>query len=682
MHFAVILLALICDIAALKGSDTKLYRAGERFSVTGHVISSNPQSRKQLFWSKPHSFMFYMTNNMVHARGDVLYRLDGHLFLWGGWKRQIVAERLAPVETNMPPVPLESTTARVAGGLENSRLVRLAGTIVRVAEDEADLKYCWLTLKNEEGSVAVACLKQHIQIASLTPLIGAKVRIVGVPTRSATWRSLLPPTLMLSAVHPIDVLEPAETDPEKLPKFISPQTIGRQRISGTVIANAKDGFYVRFLPNNQGMRLALVRPAAGQAVPAIGESVVVAGFASLYGYHIQFDESLLKIARQPSHPGGERDGRNAIAESLSIPDLFTDKSGNAKIDANRHGSLVSIVGTVRDMPPLSAEGRRLVVEDGGHRVGIETELIDIPEWVEIGSVIEATGILAVEYEEGGSAYDLPRFRRFSLLPRDRSDFRLIHRAPLWTPQRLCIVIIALLVVILWIGIWNRALRRLAEKRGEELYRERIAHKAAELKVAERTRLAVEIHDSISQTLTGIALQLENGADEAVVRQMLASCRHELKSCLWDLRSRTFEEKDMTEAVRRAIGPNAGSAKVDVRFNVPRSDLSETTTHAILRIVRELVVNAVRHGRATEVKVAGECHNGTISFSVRDNGAGFDPSSAAGPATGHFGLQGIRERIAEFRGSMAIDTAPGQGTRISVILNLATPSTTANPSRKS
>ena len=681
MHFASILFAIICDIAALKSSDTELYRAGERFSLTGHVISAHQKTRKHIFWSNSYSLMFKMSDNTVHPREDVLYRLDGHLLLWKGWKRRVVVEHLVPVATNVPPIPVESTIIRVTGGLENSRLVRLAGTIVRVAEDESDIQYCWFTLKNEEGIVAIVCLKRFTPIATLAPLIGAKVKIVGVPMATTTWRSMLPPMLTLSTINPIDIIEPAETDPEKLPKFTSSQIVGRQRINGTVIVKAKEGFYVRFKPDNKRMQIALVRPAVGQMMPAIGESVIVAGFASLCGYHLQFDEAILKTAQQNSSAGSESEDQNAVVKSLPIPKLFTDESGNAKIDMNRHGSLVSIIGTVRDTPPLSAEGRRLVVEDGGYRVGIETELIDLPEWAENGSVVEATGILTVEYEQGASTYDLPHFRRFTLLPRDHNDFRLIRRAPLWTPQRLCIVIIVLLIAILWIVIWNRALRRLTEKRSEELYRERIAHKAAELKVAERTRLAVEIHDSLSQTLTGIALQFENGANETVVRQMLASCRHELKSCLWDLRSRTFEEKDMTEAIRRAIGPNAGNAKVDVRFNVPRCNLSETTTHAILRIVRELVVNAVRHGKATAVKVAGECHNETISFSVQDNGNGFDPSNAAGPTTGHFGLQGIRERIAGFRGNMTIDTAPGHGTRISIILNLTAPSATTNPSHK-
>ena len=687
MHFVCIFFAVICDIAAIQNGDKELYRSGEAFSVTGHVISVNTQSGNATFWNKPHSFVFRMSPDATNAQQDVLYRLDGHLELWKDRRKRVLAERLVPVETNVLPVPVESTAARIAGDLDRYCLVRIEGIAVKVAEDETDSRFCWLTLKSPEGTVATACLKQYHPLDALMPTVGAKVRLVGVLQESGTWRSYLPPLLVLSSHNPIEIVEHAEKDPEKLPKFTSPQVIGRQRTEGTVVVHTKDGFYMRFLPNRQGKRVALVHPAAGVCVPAIGESVVAAGFAALDGYHLRFDEAIIGPAKKHVTANRDSDEDDQQVAAESIPRLFTDESGHDKIAASKHGRLVRITGTVRDLPPASAEGRRIVIEDGGYRIGVDAELIsaNLPDWIENDAVIEATGMLVVEYEPSVSAYALPRFRRFTILPRTVDDIRLVRRAPWWTPRRLLMVILALLGVIVWFAIWNRALKRLSVKRGEELYRERIAHKAAELKVEERTRLAVEIHDSISQTLTGIALQFDTGADEAVVRQMLASCRHELKSCLWDLRSRTFEEKDMTEAVKRAIGPHAGSAKVDVRFNVPRSDLSETTTHAILRIVRELVVNAVRHGKATEVKIAGESHDGMISFSVRDNGTGFDPMNISGPSTGHFGLQGIRERIAAFKGEMTINTSPGKGTKISIVLKVPEPSaqsTSSLPSRPS
>ena len=679
MHFACLFFAVICDIAVLQNGDKELYRSGEAFSVTGHVISANPKTRHITFWNYPNSIKFQGTTDMLRASRNIRYRLDGHLSLWKGWKKQILAERLTPVETNALPTPVDCSTSRITNERNRKFVARIHGTIVKAAADETDPNYNWLSLKDKDGTISAFCPKRTLPIDSLTPLIGAVVRLSGVTYESVTWRSHLPYALSLVDKSEIEIVTPAETNPLKLPKFTSLQVIGRQRIEGIVVAHAKAGFYMHFLQNGQGARVALVHPAAGVSVPAIGESVIVAGFAALDGYHLRFDEAIIQAALKTVPAKSDLDERDQPVAAVPIPRLFTDESGHDKIAANKHGTLVRVTGTVRDLPPASAEGRRIVIEDGGYRVGVDAELIsaNLPDWIENDAVIEATGMLVVEYEPSVSAYALPRFRRFTILPRTVDDIRLVRRSPWWTPRRLLMVILALLGIIVWISIWNRALKRLSEKRGEELYRERIAHAAAELKVEERTRLAVEIHDSISQTLTGIALQFDNGADEAIVRQMLASCRHELKSCLWDLRSRTFEEKDMTEAVKRAIGPNAGNAKVDVRFNVPRSDLSETTTHAILRIVRELVVNAVRHGKATEMKIAGESHDGMISFSVRDNGIGFDPANIAGPSTGHFGLQGIRERIAAFKGEMTINASPGTGTKVSIALKVQGPS--AHPS---
>ena len=124
---------------------------------------------------------------------------------------------------------------------------------------------------------------------------------------------------------------------------------------------------------------------------------------------------------------------------------------------------------------------------------------------------------------------------------------------------------------------------------------------------------------------------------------------------------------MTEAVTRTITPHLNGCAATVRFNVPRERLSESLTHTILRIVRELVVNAIRHGQARHVKIAGEMHGNTVSFSVADDGTGFTPETAPGPEQGHFGLLGIRERIEDFDGNLKIASAPGQGAKFTVTL---------------
>jgi signal transduction histidine kinase len=251
------------------------------------------------------------------------------------------------------------------------------------------------------------------------------------------------------------------------------------------------------------------------------------------------------------------------------------------------------------------------------------------------------------------------------------------RVPWWTTGRLVAVIVSLVGLLVVLFILTVVLKTLSDRRGQQLYEEKVAHVRTEAKVEERTRLAIELHDAISQTLTGVALQIDsadmvnNGGNGQLgkflntARWMLGSCRRELQDCLWDLRSRTFVETDMTEAVNLTIAPHRGSVTTSVRFNVPRDLLSESTAHSILRMVRELVVNAIRHGKATHVWIAGECSGGCISFSVRDNGCGFDPASTPGPRDGHFGLQGIRERVRAAKGTINIESTPSKGAKITI-----------------
>jgi signal transduction histidine kinase len=251
--------------------------------------------------------------------------------------------------------------------------------------------------------------------------------------------------------------------------------------------------------------------------------------------------------------------------------------------------------------------------------------------------------------------------------------------PVLTVKILTTIVIQLLLVIGLVSLAWVVLKSRYDRRGRQLFDERVAHVRAQTKTEERTHLAAELHDAVSQSLTGIALQIDSasivnrGDNPALTkclvsaRQMLALCRRELRDCLWDLRSRTFDEKDMTEAVSRAIAPHSGNIKATVRFNVPRGLLSESKVHCILSIARELVVNSVRHGKATKLWIAGECSNGRISFSVRDNGCGFDVSAAPGPDDGHFGLRGVCERVRAAKGTIKIESAPGSGTKTTITL---------------
>ena len=109
----------------------------------------------------------------------------------------------------------------------------------------------------------------------------------------------------------------------------------------------------------------------------------------------------------------------------------------------------------------------------------------------------------------------------------------------------------------------------------------------------------------------------------------------------------------------------GGVMLQIRFNIPREKLSDNTVHALMRIVRELTTNAVRHGAAKTIRIAGALDNGILSFSVTDNGKGFDPENRPGLAEGHFGLQGVEERVEELGGEMKISSKIGKGTRVKI-----------------
>ena len=375
-----------------------------------------------------------------------------------------------------------------------------------------------------------------------------------------------------------------------------------------------------------------------------------------------------------------------------MPEEYIQADGTTpqQTQAAFHGRMVIVTGIVRGLPQSEGD-RRLILECEGNLLPIDfSSCPDAISGLAIGCKVEVHGVWVMVADNWRPNSVFPKVKGAFVVVNAPDDLRVLARPSWWTPGRLAVVIIVLVLTLVVILVWNRMLKVLSERRGRALCNEQMSSAISELKVEERTRLAVELHDSISQVLTGIALQIDaaigSGIDEktkpggflATARSMLASCRHELRCCIWDLRTRTFEEKGLPDAIRQTLAPHIGNIPLLIRFSIPRAILSESLTHDMLRIIRELAVNAVRHGKASQIKVFGECQGNLVRFCVKDNGCGFDPATSPGPAQGHFGLSGIRERVERRNGEMRIEsngracrpaTADGKGTSVTVSLRI-------------
>ena len=597
----------------------------------------------------------------------------------GGTGLFVEALSIKTLSHGQPETPITVTPVTLARSNHDLRPVRLTGTIIDAFRDEVDPLWNILILEADGTRATVWLLDPGKTQRELNALVEAVVSVDGIslPYHSGS-RRYLGSWIQASSINSIHILTPAPADPFSAPELtthnaplasdLSPQFPRRSRLSGTVVATWGGRRIFLKAPNENPIEVRLNRECT---LPPIGVHITVSGFVRSNIFYTRLSNALLRI------DDGSPDTETEKPPIITPRQVLFDINGEKRIQSSFNGKIVRVRGNVRDVSVAGKNEHRIIMSSEGITVPVIVGPgIPIPE---VGSEMEVAGACLITSEENGDNDDFVRLEGMSVIVRDKDDIIVLRKPTWWTTRRLLAVIGALILIIVIILAWNLSLRALAEKRGRKLFREQAARLQANMKVEERTRLAVELHDSLSQTLTGIALLVDSAtrANEGgsalvhrfldTVRQMLASCRRELQGCLWDLRSRTFEEKDMSEAVMRTISPNVGDAKLSVRFNVPRLLLSETAMHSVLRIVRELVVNAVRHGRATKVNVAGEYHGGTIRFSVRDNGCGFDASSAEGPSQGHFGLQGIRERLNDFNGRMDIESAPGHGTKAVVTM---------------
>jgi signal transduction histidine kinase len=184
------------------------------------------------------------------------------------------------------------------------------------------------------------------------------------------------------------------------------------------------------------------------------------------------------------------------------------------------------------------------------------------------------------------------------------------------------------------------------------------HRLADVAVLEdRRRIARDLHDGLAQELAFIAAETSGPAGKAAERAL-----DESRRAIAALTRRVDEPLDV--ALVQAAEEVAYRVGTQVRFEGARvADVPGETREALIRIVREAVTNAARHGGAERVQIELANGNG-LRLLIADDGSGFTPG---GPRPGGFGLVSMRERAEALGGSFRLASAPGRGTEIEVVL---------------
>ena len=613
------------------------------------------------------------------AAGDVVH-LSGvtddtiHGIVYAGCRSLRITAKRKPI----PPAKISARDLLL--GSFDCRPVNITGFIRDAFRDEIDPRVVFLVLVSGGETIYTALTTEENDHTTFGRFVGAEVSVSGLcrPSAHGTRRQI-GRFLKVDDADDIRVITPPAEDPFDVPDIRIPSqlraqemaAIGRRRTTGHVIAVwQKDNL----LLETKTRRIMRVELADG-AAPSYGQHIEVAGLPETDLYNINLSRAIWRPT--PGEPFLAH-----VPEDITATTLMADEQGRTRINTGYHGRTIRLHGIVRSLPTIGNNYGRLYMECERYIVPVDASSCpNALQDVCVGGTISVTGACVMETENWHPNSVFPHVKGFMVVVRTANDVRILSRPPWWTTKRLMTVIGALLAALSGVFLWNRSLNRLAEHRGEELAEERVARATSDMKVGERTRLAIELHDALSQNLTGVSLEITTATKLAakdtnttlrhldIAARSLKSCRDELRNCIWDLRNYALEEKDMNAAVKRTLAPFVDDVDLIVRFNVPRERLPDDTAHALLRIVRELVMNAIRHGGAKTVRVAGCIENERILFSVVDDGCGFDPSCAASVREGHFGLQGIRERINRFGGEIQIESAPNQGAKISVSIGI-------------
>jgi signal transduction histidine kinase len=321
-------------------------------------------------------------------------------------------------------------------------------------------------------------------------------------------------------------------------------------------------------------------------------------------------------------------------------------------------------------------------EDGGFALFL-TDGIDAETWDRIGSLPRTHGILGelLCRPETIRQSNIMSDPRFGYYPRHHPLMRSFLGVPIIAGGE----ILAELFLAEKDGGGDftdddqRIVEMLASHAALAVVNGQLNERARELSIVEeRTRIARDLHDSVTQTLFSLTLVTESavtlagnaepklGTQLDRVRQLSRTALEEMRSLVETLRGTDAGREGLEITLRKRVDLLRAVHDVPIGLVVHGTlpQCGQTITREVLKIANEALANALQHAGATTISIELDHTAGRLTLTVADDGAGFDLVETV-QASRRLGLSSMRERAEALGGTLRIDTAPGAGTRVTL-----------------
>jgi len=676
--------------------------SGRPVSVVGVVTAAEPSWTGRFFVQDPSGGIFVqLITNRQPVPGDIV-QVEG-VSSKGKYAPVISRPHWVKLGTAPQPKAKPVSAERLMSGAEDSQRVEVSG-IVRTAEPSGGR----IGLQIASGGYRFRAFFPPSPDVDPQSLVGARVLVRG--TAGATFnhgldfrQSIINVTLFVPDATDIIVEQPAPANPfgkplvplNSIAQYQHDPPLGYQVHVKGVVTYQRKGESI-FLHDATG-GLEVKTTLTNDVTP--GETVEAVGFPAVANFLPVLEDAVFR------NTGDTRS--NLEPTNTTVADLQKGL---------HHADFVLLRGRLIDRlvagmgTDAAGAGIRttLILQSSGAVFAVEKETSEantLLSGIPIGSLIEARGICLLDGNGDGT------IKSFRLLLPTSHDVQVIEKPCWFTAQHLLISLVSVFAVLIvavgwtiWVANKNSVLKSLVQEKetaqrdlqqAHDQLEQRVVERTAQLKVemtarkeselqfravlTERTRLAQELHDTLEQTLTGIALQQDLVANQfgknpdnashhlKLARSLMRQSQADLHRSVWGLRSRAEEEFNLTNALItsvRQITEDTG-VRVETETTGEPTPLSEVIEENLLRIGQEAVTNTVKHAAASAIKIELHFTPQQVVLQIHDDGKGFDPETCTGPKDGHFGLLGIKERTERMGGQVSITSAPFSGTTIRV-----------------